>query len=224
MIAAESVTVNLLAVQMPSRRYLSEVFRSMEVKWVCEECGSVNREEESPRMVCFVCEHVRTTEPLLDVHDSAESHPAKWKKISLPMIKKSSFPIRKREKYRKEPSPGRTPVDWMISSSPPDSKEAYVAAAPVYAEESRPPVPPKKSEKPAAALKVRERAEEASFLPPWPEHRIRYNLDRLTASGCMAVHPEERDGTKGYHLTFSGGKERFLTVTNMRLLGYAAYR
>jgi len=179
-------------------------------------------------MVCFVCEHVRTTEPLLNIHDSAESYPAKRKKRSFPAMKTGSFPILKREKRGKEPSAGRLPVDWVISSSPPDSKEAYVTAVPVYAEESPLPVPPakpeKRSDKPAEALRTRERSGEASFLPPWPEHRIRYDLDKLTASGCTAVHPEERDGAKGYRLTFSDGKDRFLTVANMRLMGYTADR
>jgi len=175
-------------------------------------------------MVCFVCEHVRTTEPLLSICDSAEIHPAKRKKLSLPAMKKGSSPLLKRKKRGKELSAGRTLVDWVISSSPPDSREAYVVAVPVYAEESLPHVPPKKSEKPAEPLKTRERSGEAPFLPPWPEHKIRYNLDRLTASGCTAVHPEERDGARGYCLTFSGGKDRFLTVANMRLMGYTTDR
>lgn len=191
----------------------------MEVKWVCQECGSINREEKSSRMVCFVCGHVRTTEPLLKIPNSGERRPARWKKISFPAIKREHFPILKREERRKA---RRTPVDWVITSSPPDSRDAYVTASPVYEEEPMPHVPPKRSERSAEAPRTRRGG--ASFLPPWPEHKIRYDLDRLTASGCTAVHPEARDGAKGYRLTFSGGKERFLTVANMRLMGYITDR
>ncbi len=122
----------------------------MQVKWICKECSSINNSERSDHMVCFVCGHVRTTETLMERRDvgpvsgsGAAPSGTDWKAQGRKLIDriKGLFASGETGSAAAPAVTGggeaaRKPVDWIIGRCPPDSKEAYVEAKPVYAEET----------------------------------------------------------------------------------------
>lgn len=112
---------------------------------------------------------------------------------------------------------------WVVSISPPDSAEAYVIVSPVLdgrevldSGTEKIPAPPWAKDRHI----VSDSSELSDFDAPWPEHRLCYDLDRLTAAKCVGIHQKELHGVRGYLLCYYDGTERFLTVGNMKLMGY----
>jgi hypothetical protein len=120
---------------------------------------------------------------------------------------------------------GGKAVDWKVRRSELSSREAYVEATPVRDEARRDSgtsgakVPDETKEKPARAADGTAAASDVSET--WPEHRIRLDMAKIKAGGCIRVEKAELHGTKGYSLKYDGGKERFMAVSTMKMMGYA---
>lgn len=59
-----------------------------------------------------------------------------------------------------------------------------------------------------------------SFIP-WSEHRIEFDTEKLSATGCVNVEQTEISGNKYYKLTYRDGAERILNISSLKMMGYA---
>ena len=198
----------------------------MEYKWVCEACGSNNR-SDADAPCCYVCGR-----PYTEKKPAPKPFPGpKPGPFPAPKPLKDTGWLQKlKEKVRGwfVVDADDTPTDYTISRSPATEKEAYLTATPKPAPAPtpapvRPPAPtptpvrpPVPTPKPAPSP-----VRTASSASPWPEHRIRFNMDKLRATGCVEIRQAELSGTRGYTLKYSSGSERFMTVSNMKMMGYA---
>lgn len=198
---------------------------TMSSKWKCTNCDSINHTAEGEPKRCFVCgalNEERSAESVVfsrpaaaDTEPSLLERIKRWLGLSAPEAIHSEAP----------------PSDWKIRSSPEDEDEAYLTAEPVYsgreaihAAPTAPelPVRPHVSAVPEAAYSVElDPAPAGAISEPWPEHRIRFRMDKLGAIGCTGVARDELNGTRGYRLTLAGGATRYMTVNNMKMMGYA---
>jgi len=216
----------------------------MEVKWVCKTCGSVNHaEKDADTLVCFIC-----GQPYEEKKKSAVCRPSD-SSGALPevtgetgTIKDDGISLGERFKrfvrrFWEGSSDTALPedTDWAISRSEEKSKEAYVEAHPVYKRpiEVHPDkrIPGESVRKTAAAEKThesghkseRKKAEkDPEFEKTWPEHRIKFDTEKLKASGCVSVSRHTMNGVSGYLLNYGSG-QRFMTAETMKLMGYATH-
>lgn len=203
----------------------------MKIKWVCKECSTVNICEEGERTVCFVCKKERTDERLLSISE-AELKTTRRDEILSESSDEGFFAklYKKTKEYfaaifhvthEGSRSTAEGIVDWKISRSNPTSREAYVKAEPVYAVvESEDEI---ESREETRSDREHVSASEDSRLlidGPWPEHRAKYDTEKLVSVKCVKIVREEMDGDKGYRLTFESGETRHLTLVTCNLLGF----
>ena len=116
-------------------------------------------------------------------------------------------------------------IGWDIEISPDGSREAGLRARPVRdAMRRRETGPGHPSPEEPSAASPEEDPEPADLAPeesPWPEHRIRFRMDAMRAKGFVKAERAEMSGTKGYRLTDASGRDRFLTFSNMKMMGFA---
>lgn len=175
----------------------------MKIKWVCPVCNSTNICEKSDRMKCFVCDYVLETVEL-------EKHGFSYK------IKEFFKSLRGAFTTKRESATSSDIINWKFRRSPNDSKEAYIEAVPIYSEDRC------LLDRDEDITESESTDMDLEVVTPWPEHRIRFNMEKLNSTGCIKIERTELRGTKCYKLTYRNGTERVVTASNMKLLGYAS--
>lgn len=214
----------------------------MKTKWVCPVCNSTNICEKSEHMKCFVCEYVMVTElPLADTKTilAEEEITVPEKPSFSDRIKKIVNSIKLAFRPKTETAPTLDVVDWEFRRSPSDSREAYIEAVPVYSDER---IPEEKADfskaeesfvgdsesaerewiidETESTTRTDDAPESLDDITPWSEHLMKFDLDRLRDTGCIAVEKKDVGGNKCYRVLYKNGAEKILTLANMKIMGY----
>ena len=201
---------------------------TMDIKWKCKNCDSINHTAEGEPRKCFVCGYLNDSR-FADSMVCPTPAAARTEPSLLDRIKRWFGMSASAASPHEE-----APTDWKISSSAEDERNAYVTAEPVYsAREAIPaaptaPVLPTLPHTDTAASVVSDDTDSATTAAaaggtdePWPEHHVRFRMDKLCDIGCTGIARDELNGIRGYRLTLSGGATRYMTINNMRMSGYA---
>lgn len=213
----------------------------MKKKWVCEVCNSINQTEASDPMICYVCGSPYE-EKIKHSLSKKESKKDKYTELDLTKDKgiinrffmslakkiKNLFSVSFSEKMA--PSKDEKITGWEITHSDSSSNEAYLIATPIYSSSSKMDhsitghSDTAKEDLPISGglfKKDKKDTKGSECDIPWPDHSIIFNMDNILKAGFTKITRSELNGVKGYKVITDTGNERFLTLANLKMLGFA---